>query len=86
MPPSAANGEASTTAAILTAKREEREKRGPASDPNGYDERKEDKGKKRTHSRRHAGFTASRTFILPIFSDRDGGILLLATLFGMYLS
>src|SRR5205823_12341793 len=66
------------------SKREERRKRRACIDPHGYDAGNKVKGKKR-----HILVDTLRLLLHAIIhpadiQDRDGGILLLATLFGMY--
>ena len=67
------------------SKREERRKRGHSIDPNGYDAGKKIKGKKRHILVEHAWSSAAgASFIAADIQDRDGGILLLSTLFGLF--
>ncbi len=65
-------------------KREERRKRGACIDPHGYDAGKKIKGKKRHILVDTLGLLLHAIVHPADIQDRDGGILLLATLFGMY--
>src|SRR5206468_3064619 len=65
-------------------KREERRKRGACIDPHGYDAGKKVKGKKRQILVDTLGLLLHAIIHPADIQDRDGGILLLATLFGMY--
>ena len=65
-------------------KREKRGKRGPHIDPHGYDAGKKIKGKKRHILVDTLGLLLHAIVHSADIQDRDGGILLLATLFGMY--
>src|SRR6266566_736455 len=65
-------------------KREERGKRGACIDPHGYDAGKKIKGKKRHILVDTLGLLLHAIVHPADIQDRDGGILLLATLFGMY--
>ena len=65
-------------------KREERRKRGVCIDPHGYDAGKKIKGKKRHILVDTLGLLLHAIVHPADIQDRDGGILLLATLFGMY--
>src|SRR5258705_7650189 len=64
--------------------REERGKRGACIDPHGYDAGKKIKGKKRHILVDTLGLLLHAIVHPADIQDRDGGILLLATLFGMY--
>ena len=64
--------------------REERRKRGAWIDPHGYDAGKKIKGKKRHILVDTLGLLLHAIVHPADIQDRDGGILLLATLFGMY--
>src|SRR6266566_2692751 len=65
-------------------KREERGKRGGCIDPHGYDAGKKVKGKKRHILVDTLGLLLHAIIHPADIQDRDGGILLLATLFGVY--
>jgi transposase len=65
-------------------KREKRRKRGPHIDPYGYDAGKKIKGKKRHVLVDTLGLLIHAIVHPADIQDRDGGILLLSTLFGMY--
>ena len=65
-------------------KREKRGKRGACIDPHGYDAGKKIKGKKRHILVDTLGLLLHAVVHRADIQDRDGGILLLATLFGMY--
>src|SRR5262245_22719461 len=64
--------------------REKRRKRGACIDPHGYDAGKKIKGKKRHVLVDTLGLLLHAIVHPADIQDRDGGILLLATLFGMY--
>jgi transposase len=64
--------------------REKRRKRGACIDPPGYDAGKKIKGKKRHVLVDTLGLLLHAIVHPADIQDRDGGILLLATLFGMY--
>lgn len=64
--------------------REERGKRGPCIDPSGYDAGKKIKGIKRHVLVDTVGLLLHAVVHPADIQDRDGGILLLSTLFGMY--
>ena len=64
--------------------REKRRKRGARIDPHGYDAGKKIKGKKRHILVDTLGLLLHAIVHPADIQDRDGGILLLATLFGMY--
>ena len=66
------------------AKRQERRKRGPWIDPNGYDAGKKIKGKKRHILVDTQGLLMAAIVHPANIQDRDSGLLLLATLFGHY--
>jgi len=65
-------------------KREERRKRGARIDPHGYDAGKKIKGKKRHILVDTLGLLLHAIIHPADIQDRDGGLLLLSTLFGMY--
>ena len=65
-------------------KRQERRKRGACIDPHGYDAGKKIKGKKRHILVDTLGLLLHAIVHPADIQDRDGGILLLSTLFGMY--
>src|SRR6478672_497936 len=67
-----------------TAKRQERRKRGAAIDPPGYDAGKKIRGKKRHILVDTQGLLLHAIVHPADLQDRDGGVLLLATLFGMF--
>ena len=64
--------------------REERRKRGARIDPPGYDAGKKIKGKKRHLLVDTRGLLLHAVVHPADIQDRDGGILLLSTLFGIY--
>src|SRR5271156_6100340 len=64
--------------------RQKRRKRGARIDPHGYDAGKKIKGKKRHILVDTLGLLLHAIVHPADIQDRDGGILLLATLFGMY--
>ena len=64
--------------------REKRRKRGACIDPHGYDAGKKIKGKKRHVLVDTLGLLLHAIVHPADIQDREGGILLLATLFGMY--
>src|SRR3974377_1836973 len=64
--------------------REERRKRGPSVDPHGFDAGKLIKGKKRHVLVDMQGLLLHAIVHSAGIQDRDGGILLLATLFGQF--
>src|ERR1700719_3694714 len=64
--------------------REKRGKRGACIDPHGYDAGKKIKGKKRHILVDTLGLLLHAIVHPADIQDRDGGILLLSTLFGMY--
>ena len=66
------------------AKRQERRKRGAWIDPNGYDAGKKIKGKKRHILVDTQGLLMAAIVHPANIQDRDGGLLLLASLFGLY--
>ena len=77
--------EASPTAAIIDSQSvKSAEKRGPCIDPHGFDAGKKIKGKKRHLLVDTLGLLLHAIVHPADIQDRDGGILLLATLFGMY--
>ena len=65
-------------------KREERRKRGACIDPHGYDAGKKIKGKKRHILVDTLGLLLHAVVHPADIQDRDGGILVMATLFGMF--
>ena len=65
-------------------KRQERRKRGACIDPNGYDAGKKIKGKKRHILVDTIGLLLHAVVHPADIQDRDGGVLVLSTLFGMY--
>src|SRR3974390_1703190 len=65
-------------------KREERGKGGIRSDPSGYDAGKKVAGKKRHILGDTLGLLLHAIVHPADIQDRDGGVLLLSTLFGMY--
>src|SRR5882724_3354475 len=65
-------------------KREERRKRGACIDPHGYDAGKKIKGKKRHILVDTLGLLLHAIVHRADIQDRDGGILVMATLFGMF--
>jgi putative transposase len=66
------------------SKRQERRKRGPCIDPHGFDAGKLIKGKKRHILVDTLGLLLHAIVHSAGIQDRDGGILLLATLFGQF--
>ncbi len=64
--------------------RQERGKGGPAIDPHGYDAGKKIKGKKRHILVDTQGLMMHAVVHAADVQDRDGGALLMATLFGLY--
>src|SRR5260370_38847363 len=64
--------------------RQERGKRGPAIDPTGYDAGKKIKGKKRHILVDTQGLLIHAIVHAADIQDRDGGELVMATLFGLY--
>src|SRR5208337_5694209 len=64
--------------------RQERRKRGASIDPPGYDAGKRVKGKKRHLLVDTQGFLLAAIVHGADVQDRDGGVLLMATLFGLY--
>src|SRR5471030_1840863 len=64
--------------------REKRRKRGPCIDPHGYDAGKKVKGKKRHILVDTLGLLLHAIVPPADIQDRDGGILVMATLFGMF--
>ena len=65
-------------------KRQERGKRGACIDPNGYDAGKKIKGKKRHILVDTIGLLLHAIVHPADIQDRDGGVLVISTLFGMY--
>jgi transposase len=66
------------------SEREERGKRGPRIDPSGYDAGKKIKGKKRHILVDTLGLLLHAVIHPADIQDRDGGVLVLSTLFGAY--
>jgi len=66
--------------------RQERRKRGVSIDPPGFDAGKKIKGKKRHILVDTQGFLMQAIVHSAGIQDRDGGVLLMATLFGRYPS
>ena len=66
------------------SKRQERGKRGLCIDPNGYDAGKKINGKKRHILVDTIGLLLHVVVHPADIQDRDGGVLVLSTLFGMY--
>src|SRR6267154_2002929 len=64
--------------------REKRRKRGACIDPNGYDAGKKIKGKKRHILVDTLGLLLHAIVHPADIQDRDGGVLVMATLFGMF--
>ena len=64
--------------------REERRKRGPSIDPHGFDAGKLIKGKKRHILVDRLGLLLHALVTAADVQDRDGGVLLLSTLFGQF--
>jgi len=64
--------------------REERGKRGARIDPNGYDAGKKIKGKKRHILVDTVGLLLNTVVHPADIQDRDGGVLVISTLFGMF--
>ena len=64
--------------------REKRRKRGACIDPSGYDAGKKIKGKKRHVLVDTLGLLLHAVIHPADIQDRDGGVLVLSTLFGMY--
>ena len=64
--------------------RQERGKRGPAIDPSGYDAGKKIKGKKRHILVDTQGLLMHAIVHAADIQDRDGGALLMASLFGVF--
>jgi transposase len=65
-------------------KRKERRKRGACIDPNGYDAGKKIKGKKRHILVDTTGLLMHAVVHAADIQDRDGGAMLMGTLFGLY--
>src|SRR5260370_34418854 len=77
--------EPSPTACVIDSQSvKSTEKGGRNVDPNGYDAGKKIKGKKRHILVDTVGLLVHAIIHPADIQDRDGGILLLATLFGMY--
>ena len=66
------------------SKREKRRKRGACIDPHGYDAGKKIKGKKRHILVDTLGLLLHAVVHPADIQDRDGGVLVMATLFGMF--
>ena len=64
--------------------REERRKRGARIDPNGYDAGKRIKGKKRHILVDTAGLLLHAIVHPADIQDRDGGVYVMSTMFGLY--
>src|SRR5471032_3285843 len=64
--------------------RQERGKRGPAIDPRGYDAGKKIKGKKRHILVDTQGLLMHAIVHAADIQDRDGGVFVMATMFGVY--
>ena len=64
--------------------REKRGKRGPSIDPHGFDAGKLIKGKKRHILVDKLGLLLHALVTAADVQDRDGGVLLLSTLFGQF--
>ena len=81
----AASREASPTAAIIDSQSvKSAEKGGPAIDPHGYDAGKKIKGKKRHILVDTQGLLMHAIVHAADIQDRDGGALLMASLFGRF--
>ena len=81
----AAGRNASPTAAIIDSQSVKgAEKRGPAVDPAGYDAGKKIKGKKRHILVDTNGLLMQAIVHAADVQDRDGGVLLMGALFGLY--
>jgi transposase len=77
--------QASPTAAIIDAQSVKSAEKGGASiDPHGYDAGKKVKGKKRHLLVDTQGFVLQAIVTAADIQDRDGGAMLLATLFGLF--
>src|ERR1700682_5663498 len=76
--------EASPTAAIIDSQSVKRRKRGACIDPHGYDAGKKIKGKKRHILVDTLGLLLHAIVHPADIQDRDGGVLVMATLFGMF--
>ncbi|MGB9315069.1 MAG: IS5 family transposase [Pseudolabrys sp.] len=77
--------EASPTAAIIDSQSvKSAEKGGPCIDPHGYDAGKKIKGKKRHILVDTVGLLLHAIVHPADIQDRDGGVLVMATLFGMF--
>ncbi len=80
-----AQREASPTAAIIDSQSvKSAEKRGACIDPHGYDAGKKIKGKKRHILVDTLGLLLHAIVHPADIQDRDGGVLVMATLFGMF--
>jgi transposase len=66
------------------SKREKRRKRGACIDPHGYDAGKKIKGKKRHIAVDTTGLLMHVMVHAADIQDRDGGAMLMATMFGLY--
>ena len=66
------------------SEREERGKRGRSIDPHGYDAGKKIKGKKRHILVDTQGLMLQAIVHAANIQDRDGGAMLMATLFGLF--
>src|SRR5271154_1959362 len=66
------------------SERQERRKRGASIDPSGYDAGKKIKGKKRHILVDTQGLLIHAIVHAADIQDRDGGVFVMATMFGMY--
>ena len=76
--------EASPTAAIIDSQSGKARKKGGGIDPHGYDAGKKIKGKKRHILVDTVGLLLHAIVHPADIQDRDGGVLVMATLFGMF--
>src|SRR5271170_4783908 len=83
-PMSSATGSQSDRRHPRQPEREKRRKRGACIDPHGYDAGKKIKGKKRHILVDTLGLLLHAIVHPADIQDRDGGILVMATLFGMF--
>ena len=79
-----AEREASPTAAIIDSQSVKSAEKGGPHDPHGYDAGKKIKGKKRHILVDTQGLLMHAIVHAADVQDRDGGVLLMATLFGLY--
>jgi transposase len=84
MPRASGAGSKSNRRHYRQSKREKRRKRGAQIDPSGYDAGKKIKGKKRHILVDTLGLLLHAIVHPADIQDRDGGILLLSTLFGLF--